>query len=358
MVSFFSLGYPKEKNETENINLCCMTKKYSQLTLGQRYQIGALKIAEHSQSSIAEIVGVNKSTICRELKRNVPKRGTGAKKYDAQKAQIKTDKRHKEKPKNIKFTTNLKLEVLRKMDVEKLSPELISAQWKIEKKEGVSHETIYKFNWKTKFSNKICDLPFKHMHKLLKHGKRKRKRGNYKDSRGLIPNRVPIEKRSKLADRRKRLGDMEVDLIIGKNHQGGLLVILDRATLVTTIDKIQSKKPKHIKKLILKRMKNNKHLKTMTFDNDQAFGLHQEIAEELGVKTFFTRPYTSQDKGSIENRNGVIRRFYPKKTDFKNVTAYDVKKVEKMINNRPVRKFGYKTPNEVYLLKEKVALIS
>jgi IS30 family transposase len=158
--------------------------------------------------------------------------------------------------------------------------------------------------------------------------------------------------------RRKRLGDVEVDLIIGKNHQGGLLVMLDRASLITTIDKISSKKPKHIKKLILKRMKNNKHLKTMTFDNDQAFGLHQEIANELNIKTFFTRPYTSQDKGSVENRNGVIRRFYPKKTGFNEVSAKDVKKVETMINNRPVRKFDYKTPNEVHLLKANVALIA
>ena len=96
----------------------------------------------------------------------------------------------------------------------------------------------------------------------------------------------------------------------------------------------------------------------MTFDNDQAFGLHQEIAQELNIKTFFTRPYTSQDKGSVENRNGVIRRFYPKKTDFTKVSANDVKKVEKMISNRPVRKFNYKTPNEVYLLNASVALIA
>ena len=96
----------------------------------------------------------------------------------------------------------------------------------------------------------------------------------------------------------------------------------------------------------------------MTFDNDQAFGLHQEIAQELNIKTFFTRPYTSQDKKSVENRNGVIRRFYPKKTDFTKVSANDVKKVEKMISNRPFRKFNYKTPNEVYLLNASVALIA
>ena len=335
-----------------------MTKNYFQLTLGQRYQIEAFKAAGHSQTSIAKLIGVNKSTVCRELKRNVPKRGKGAKMYSAQKAQFKTDNRHKIKTKQILFSDELKAVVVKKMTVEKLSPELISAVWKRESISGVSHETIYKFIWQSKFSNKKEHKDFKKIYKLLKHGKRRRKRGNYKDNRGLIPNRISIDKRSTLVGRRKRLGDIEVDLIIGKNHQGGLLVMLDRATLVTTIDKINSKKPRHIKKLILKRMKNNKHLKTMTFDNDQAFGLHQEIANELNIKTFFTRPYTSQDKGSVENRNGVIRRFYPKKTDFTAVAGNEVRKVEKMINNRPVRKFDYKTPNEVHLLKTKVAVIA
>ncbi len=335
-----------------------MTKNYSQLTLVQRYQIEVLKTAGHNQSLIAKMIGVNKSTISRELNRNTPKRGIGAKKYSAGKAQNKTDTRHKTKYKKVFFSAELKNDIVKKMTIEKLSPELISAQWKRENENGVSHETIYKFIWQAKFSNRKEHREFRKIYKLLKHGKRRRKRGNYTDNRGLIPNRVSIEKRSKLAGRRKRLGDIEVDLIIGKNHQSGLLVMLDRASLLTTIDKIDSKKPKHIKKLILKRMNKNKYLKTMTFDNDQAFGLHQEIAGELNIKTFFTRPYTSQDKGSIENRNGVIRRFYPKKTDFAEVSKKDVKKVERIINNRPVRKFNYKTPNEVHLLKTSVALIA
>ena len=105
-------------------------------------------------------------------------------------------------------------------------------------------------------------------------------------------------------------------------------------------------------------IKDNKQLKTMTFDYDQAFGLHPEIAKELNVQTFFTRSYTSQDKGSIENRNGIIKRFYPKKTDFRQVTAKEVKKIEIIIYNRPVKKFNYKTPNEVHLVKQRVALIA
>ena len=85
--------------------------------------------------------------------------------------------------------------------------------------------------------------------------------------------------------------------------------------------------------------------------------MHHEIANELSIKTFFTRPYTSQDKGNVENRNDVIRRFYPNKTDFNDMTANYTRKVETMFNNRPVRKFNYKTPSEVHLLIAKVALL-
>jgi IS30 family transposase len=98
-------------------------------------------------------------------------------------------------------------------------------------------------------------------------------------------------------------------------------------------------------------------LKTITYDNDQAFTNHTQINKALGTRSFFTHPYTSQEKGSVENRIGVLRRFFPKKTDFTTISSAHVKKVEKMINERPVRKFNYKTPNDVFLQKRRVALM-
>ena len=107
-----------------------MTKNYFLLALVQRYQIEVLSLIGHSQTFIADIIGVNKSTVSQELKRNVPKRGIGAKVYKADDAQQKTEIRHKEKPKQVLFPDSLKVDVVEKMTVEKLSPELISAQWK------------------------------------------------------------------------------------------------------------------------------------------------------------------------------------------------------------------------------------
>ena len=326
-----------------------MTKKYFQLNQEQRYEISGYLKAGKSQTFIANELKVNKSTISRELNRNVPKRGKGAKVYDASKAQVKTNARHVTKLKHTTFTIALKKQMVTWMVTEKLSPELVSARWVRKGISGVSHECIYQFIWKCKHTNKGENKQFKNLHKELKHGKRRRKRGNYKSTRGLIPNRIAIDKRPKIVDSRKRFGDVEVDLIMGKNHQSALLVIVDRASLITTIDKLKGKNSDIITRKIIKRMKKLPPLKTMTFDNDLAFYQHEKIAAALGVKTYFTRPYTSQDKGTVENRNGVIRRFFPKKTDFNLVDNIEVKRVEKVLNNRPVRKFKYLTPNEVFL---------
>ena len=93
----------------------------------------------------------------------------------------------------------------------------------------------------------------------------------------------------------------------------------------------------------------------LTFDNDKAFARHRAKGLALGLETYFTRPYTSQDKGTVENRIGQIRRFFPKKTDLREISHHRVRQVEEFLNNRPVRKFKYKTPNQA--LQEKIALI-
>ena len=326
-----------------------MSERYYQLTQEQRYKLEAYLESGKNQTQIAGLLGVHKSTISRELSRNIPKRGFGSKIYNAVNAQIKTEVRHHDKPKYTTFSLELKNQMKLWMDTKRYSPELVSAQWIKEGIEGVSHECMYNFIWDCKHTNKRINLSFKNVYKYLKHGKRRRKRGNYKDTRGLIPNRVSIEKRPAIVEKRKRFGDTEVDLIMGKNHKSALLVTVDRATLMTTIDKLTGKNSDIITKKIIHRMRRFPKTRTMTFDNDQAFSQHEKIAKALKIKTYFTRPYTSQDKGTIENRNGVIRLFFPKKTDFNLIEKAEVKRVEKEINNRPVRKFGYLTPNEVFL---------
>jgi IS30 family transposase len=332
---------------------------YKQLGQEQRYVIDRLLSQGKSQREIAEVLGYHRSTICRELKRNTPQRGRGAKEYNPERAHLKAQKRHREKNKYVRFTQDMREQIVGQLTVAKLSPELISQMGRMDNADFVSCETIYQWIWTMKHSNKRKDQPFKELFKDLKHGRNRRKRGNYRDNRGCIPARVSIEKRPKIVAKRTRLGDVEVDLMLGKNHQPGLLVITDRASLKTALVKISTKASASTAQSIIRKMKSCAHwLKTMTYDNDLAFAQHVRINQQLKTKSFFTHPYTSQEKGTVENRIGVIRRFFPKKTDFSLVTANRVKQVERMINERPVRKFNYQTPNAVFLQKLRVALIT
>ncbi len=325
-----------------------MSKNYTQLSLEQRYQIEALVKAGIKQKLIASQIGVHCSTICRELKRNVSKRGTGAGLYKAHRAHQKTLNRHHQKPKEIVFTEAMKASVSNQLENEKWSPELISVIGKRTKACMVSHERIYQWIWECKHTNKRKNKAYKNLYQCLRHGKRRKKRGNRKDSRGVITNRVPIEKRPAIVKKRKRLGDIEVDLMMGKNHKGALLVMTDRASLHTRLELLAGKESKEVAKGIIKCLRKNKYpLHTLTFDNDKAFSCHEYVGNKMQAATYFTRPYTSQDKGTVENRIGIIRRFFPKKTDLRIINKNEILKVERLINNRPIRKFNYLTANQV-----------
>ena len=334
-----------------------MSKNYHHLSVYQRYQIQALIATGTLQKEIASILNVHPSTITRELKRNTPQGGTGAFEYRAKNAQRRTNLRHKEKRKVIKFIEDWRKYAREKLRNEKYSPELIHVEGVKDFGDFVSHETIYKWIWRCKKENKRRDLPYKNLYRYLAHGKRRHKRGNRHDSRGIIHHRVSIEQRPGIVDKRKRPGDFEVDLMLGKKHQGALVVMTDRATLLTKLKYVSTKEANKVRQAILSKLRPVKNcIKTLTFDNDQAFYRHVEIGNYFKAKTYFTRPYTSQDKGTVENRIGVIRRFFPKKTDLTKVTARQIQRVEDYINNRPVRKFNYKTPNQVF--SEKIALAS
>lgn len=331
-------------------------QKYTQLSLENRYQIKALLDAGHNQSEIARTLGVHRSTICRELKRNVGNGSAADKAYDPERAQQLTDRRHQQKPKHERFTEQLKAQARRWLTEEKLSPELISGRWQVKGIDGVSHETLYQWIWEAKLAG---DPEDKELYNHLKHGARKRKRGNRQDSRGRIKGRVGISKRPEVVDQRERLGDIEVDLMVGKNHKSALLVLTDRATLLTKLKKVTSRKAEPMATHIASQLNGipSWFIKTLTFDNDKAFAKHQKIAEQLDADTYFTRPYTSWDKGTVENRIWVIRRFFPKGTDLRKISTDRIKKVEQYLNFRPIRKFDYLNPIQ-QTLKHRAASVA
>lgn len=348
-------GFGEVLAEKPNLRVA-MPKDYNHLCCEQRYQIEVLLKSGNTQKQIAELLGVHRSTISREIKRNTPKAGKGANDYRASNAQRRVYLRHKLKPKAHKFIEPMKQFCRSRLEHEKYSPQLISVEGLRIYGEFVSHETIYKWIWSCKQSHKARDRADRKLYLKLRHARRRQKRGNRHDKRGNIPYRVGIDKRPAVVEKRKRLGDMEVDLMIGKQHRSAILVSLDRATLKIKLAKLASKSSELVKDELVKAYKNHQWLRTITFDNDTAFMLHHIIGQKLGAATYFTRPYTSQDNGSVENRIGILRRFFGKKTDLSLISGKRLKEVENLINNRPVKKFNYKTPNQVF--SEKVALMT
>lgn len=324
-------------------------KKHKQLNPHQRYQIEALLETGISKSEIARIVGVDPATIYRELKRNTAKRGRTAGSYVATNAQRRTDSRHRCKPKQVLLTEQMKERIAGLLRFEKWSPELISQRLALDGEACVSHETIYQWIWGVKKSKKREDAKYSKLYKNLKHGSRRQKRGSTKDKRGAIKGRIGIEERPKVVEQRGRIGDIEVDLMMGSEHKSALLVMTDRATLVTILERLSGKEAREVYEKMELRLTNfsSSWVKTLTFDNGKEFAQHQKIGQLLNAKTYFTRPYTSQDKGTVENRIGVVRRFFPKKTDLRKVSEKRIKEVEKLLNYRPIRKFNYHNPIEV-----------
>ena len=334
-------------------------KKYNQLNLGQRYQIECLLKLGYNRTEIASQIGCHKSTISRELKRNTAKRGRGAGVYNAEHSQRKSDLREKQKRRSKRLTTKMLAYMRKQLINQRWSPEIISEKGKQKYGDFVSAETIYAYIWMCKKSNKEKYVQDKELHQYLRHNKRYSKRSKTKQNRGKIPNRTPIDQRPEIVDKRKRIGDLEIDLMMGTKHRPGLIVITDRTTIETDLIKIRTKNAEVIATKIIEKLETkSKLIKTITFDNDLAFAKHERIAKHLEAKTYFTRPYTSQDKGTVENRIGVIRRFFPKGTDITQVHWNTIKSVERKLNNRPVRKFNYLSPKEKKLLLTKVALVS
>ncbi|MGB0990776.1 MAG: IS30 family transposase, partial [Halarcobacter sp.] len=189
-------------------------KKYKQLTLGLRYQIFAYKQENHSLSKIAELIGVNKSTVCRELQRN----STNGY-YSPEQAQIQSVSRDKFKQRYRKLTNKLKLKI-GKMLKKSWSPEQLSGRLQRDTKISISHETIYRYIYSNQKSGG-------RLYKYLRHQNKKytNRSSEYK-TRGQIKNRVNINKRAKIVETKKRFGDFEVDTIIGKDHKGAIVTLV------------------------------------------------------------------------------------------------------------------------------------
>ena len=322
------------------------------LTVEQRYTISVMNKQGYKQKDIAFAIEKDKSVVNRELKRNCDKRSGS---YNNDLAQRKYDQRQKDKPKHLKFTRDVE-NFVESLLVQDYSPEQIAGRAKLEGINCVSHERIYQHIWQDKKQGGKL-----HLH-LRRKGRKYRKRGAAKDTRGIIRDRVDISQRPAIVDQKQRLGDLEIDTVIGQNHKGALLTINDRVSNIVWIAKLSGKNAEELAQKAIEVLYPYKELAhTITGDNGKEFAEHKTISQGLDIDFYFARPYHSWERGANENTNGLIRQYFTKGSSFENITDKDVANVQGILNNRPRKKLGFLTPNEFLSLKlsnQKVAFVN
>ena len=314
---------------------------HTQLTSEQRYQIKVLKQINQSPIKIAEIIGVDRSTIYRELKRNTGQRG-----YRPKQAHEKALARRQGKSKQ-RITTETWVVVAEKLGLD-WSPEQIANWLKKHGYEMISHEWIYQYVYADKRAG--GDL-----HEHLRSQKPYRKRTGRNDRRGKIPYATSIEERPEIVEQRRRLGDWEVDLIVGKAHQGVVLTLTERKSRFTLLRKVVSKQAEMVTQAMIDLLNWVEHRWTITADNGKEFSNHLQISRHLGVSIFFAHPYASWERGTNENTNGLIRQYLPKSRNLTTVTTQEELMIMDRLNLRPRKCLDFKTPYEVFFGHDTVA---
>jgi IS30 family transposase len=309
-------------------------KTYKQLTYEQRCQIYALSKTGMSQNKIAKQLKVSQSTISREFSRNTGKRG-----YRFKQAQTSTDTRRLVACKAIKMTTALITLIESKLTT-KWSPEQVSGWLREDQGIDISHETIYQHIGSDKKSGGYL---FQH---LRRKGKAYQSRSKDKQAgRGFIKNRISIDERPHVVDDKSRMGDWEIDLVIGKGHSGALVTIVERKTSFTVSTRVDDKSAKTVTAATIALLAPFKGaVLTITADNGKEFAYHEKMTESLKCDVYFADPYCSWQRGLNENTNGLLRQYWPKSTDFKKVSQSAVQDVIVNLNDRPRKKLNYKTP--------------
>jgi len=316
---------------------------YTQLTREQRYQIYALKKADHSQTEMAAIIGCHKSTISRELKRNGGQRGYRPKQAD-ELAHSRKLPAHRSRIQSATWA------VIESLLLQQWSPQQISGRLTLEQQESVSHERIYQHIYTNKRAGG-------QLYRNLRCQKTRRKRYGQRDRRGQLPERRSIDERPKIVDTKQRFGDWEADTILGQNHQQAIVSLVERKSKLTRLGRVERNTAEAVGREVTAQLE-SLTVKTITSDNRREFAHHKSIAQQLGADFYFAHPYSSWERGLNENTNGLVRQYFPKKSDFSKITDRQINRVIERLNNRPRKTLGYKTPNEVFFKQPLVALIT
>jgi len=223
------------------------------------------------------------------------------------------------------------------------SPEQITGRLELEGRSFVHHETIYQYILADKKNGGELYTHLRHQQKTY------RKRYGSAHNRTGIKNRVDIDERPEVANTRMRVGDWEMDTIIGKNHKGAIVTMDERKTKLRLAYPLPGKKAQYVQEAIVKLLNPLKNwVKTTTYDNGKEFAYHAEISKKLDCNAYFAKPYHSWERGQNENANGLLRQYFPKSMELIDIPVSAVFAAVDKLNNRPRKCLGFRTPYEAF----------
>jgi IS30 family transposase len=324
-----------------------MKKTYKRINLNERIIIETLLLEKRSKSYISKHLNRARSTITNELKNWLLK---PADRYNAQLAnwyatEVNSTKRTQDK---INTHKRLKLYVYRGL-LNGYSPDQIAGSIKLlypnDSIMSISYEAIYQHIYRHRQSSlgkKLIKLLPYHHHK-------RRANRKFGKNRIRIKDQVSIDQRPEYIQLREEIGHWEGDLMIGVGQKSAIATNVERKTRYTFIMKIDNRKSKTVTKAFASALNTLPHYirKSMTYDNGMEMANHKWLSQNTGMDIYFAHPYSSWERGTNENTNGLIRRFFPKGTDFNTITLKQIKEAEYKLNNRPRKVLGYKTPNQM-----------
>jgi IS30 family transposase len=295
-----------------------------------------------SVTRIARELGWDKSTISRELRRN---RDYIMGWYWDEQAQRRTDRRRRQASRRYRLKSERIRDYVRKKLEAGWSPELISGRIELDLPGcRISHEAIYQYVYGLDEPER--DVFIRH---LRRHHRRRRKRGTGKAQRkSRIPNRISIEERPAAAASRRQMGHWEGDSLVSSHNTTVLYSLVERKTRLMRLTRIRGRDGKRTAAAIARRLGPlpTSARRTLTLDNGPEHTGHERITETIGTRCYFCDPYSAWQRGTCENRNGLIRYYFPKGTDFARLTQTEIERVEHAINTRPMKCLGFKTPLE------------
>jgi len=313
---------------------------YHQITYEERYTLGLLRRQGLSVAAIARVLGRHRSTILREVQRN---RSNSDGTYRPQLADWYARGRRSHSRRNRRFS-NADFRLVRRLIAQQWSPEQVAGYLRCQRTLRISHETIYRYIWDDKSrGGKI----YVHLR-----GAQKQRRKHYRsyDSRGRLAGKRSITERPTTVETRKQVGHWEIDTVLGAGTRDCVLSLVERKTGYLLLGKLQARTTAEVNRRAIQLIRRQRRpVRTITADNGTEFHAFADIEKTTQARFYFSTPHHAWERGTNENTNGLIRQYLPKRKSMTRLTQRDCNRIAAVLNTRPRKRLGYRTPEECYV---------